>query len=415
MRVLRWSLLPCLLWSGIATAAQPLTLEECYQLALSRSEELAIQAEVIKATEGRFLQALAQALPTVSFVSTDKRQDGSGSSAFTLKNVPERKFTFSQPLFSGFKEFAAIAGSRDERRQRVAERERAELLLLVDVVEAFYLLREQQEDFKALEAIRVTLEERLNELRQRETLGRTRHSEVASAKAQLRRVEAERELVLGRIETARHLLEFLTGLPEVDVVTDAAEPLPKLEPVSAYLSQATERPDVRAAESAWKVAQHTVTIAKSELWPSVDLDGNYYTKRVGNASGVDWDVTLTVDVPIFQGGEAVGKVREESSQARQAHLRFEATMRQALREIDDLYSQTASSQERYLSLKRAHEASEESFRLQVEDYRVNLVNHLDVLQELQALQDARRDLINATYEMKRLYWRLQTAVGQGMA
>ncbi len=122
------------------SAETALTLPECYQLALKRSETIAINQELIKETEGRFRQALSTALPHVSFESTDKRQDGTGNSAFTLRNVPERKFTFTQPLFSGFKEFAAMAGSRAEHRQRIDEKVRAEQLLFTDVSDAFYLL-----------------------------------------------------------------------------------------------------------------------------------------------------------------------------------------------------------------------------------------------------------------------------------
>ena len=57
------------------------------------------------------------------------------------------------------------------------------------------------------------------------------------------------------------------------------------------------------------------------------------------------------------------------------------------------------------------EASERNYRLQVEDYRLNLVSNLDVLRTLQELQDARRDAIATAYEVKRLYWNLQAATG----
>jgi len=138
-----------------------LTLTECYQLALKRSEQLAIHAELIKEAEARFGQALSTTLPHVSFVSTDLWQDGSGESSFTLRHRPERGFNVTQTLFAGFKEFAALAGSRQERRQRREERARAEQLLLVDVANAFHLLLEQREDLAAQEAIRIALVDRL--------------------------------------------------------------------------------------------------------------------------------------------------------------------------------------------------------------------------------------------------------------
>ena len=113
-----------------------LTLADCYQMALKQSEEVAIHAEAIHEAEGRFKQSLSGILPHVSFYSSDKRQDGNGGSAFTLKHVPERKFTFSQPLFSGFKEFSAMRGAKAEKHQREQLKARAEQLLLVDVSDA---------------------------------------------------------------------------------------------------------------------------------------------------------------------------------------------------------------------------------------------------------------------------------------
>jgi len=407
---------PFVVWAAAEISPEPpsypLTLSECYALALWRSEEIAIQQEFLKETEGRFLQALSGLLPRASFAASHRQQDASGESAFKLKEVPERKFVFSQPLFSGFKEFAAMAGSRAERRQRTYEKVRAEQLLLVDVADAFYLLLEQREDLRALETIRSALLERLDELSARERLGRSRPSEVASAEAQLRRVEAEMERVRSQETIARQLLEFLTGLPRIEAITESAFAMPSLASEATYLAKADIRPDVRAAEEAWRVARHQVTIAQAKFWPSVGLESNYYTKRVGASEGVDWDVLLKVDVPIFQGGQNVGAVKESAAQARQARLRFLQTQRAAILDVRDGYTELRLAFARTDALKQALEAAEENYRLHVEDYRLNLVSTLDVLQALQELQDVRRDVIHVQHEAKRLYWRLQAAVGE---
>jgi len=392
--------------------ARLLTLADCFALALQRSEVVAIQQELIKENEGRFLQALSGALPRASFEASKKRQDGTGGSAFTLRDVPERKFVFSQPLFSGFKEFAAMAGARAERRQRRHEEARAEQLLFVDVSDAFYLVREQREDLAALEAIRAALIGRLEELADRERLGRSRPSEVVSAKAQLRRLEAEIELVRNREVTARQLLEFLTGLARVEGLADLEVSPPQLASENEYLAKASLRPDVRAAEEAWHVAKKEARVAQASFWPDVDVEGNYYTRRVGASSGVDWDVLLTVNVPLFQGGETAGAVRTASSEARQAKLRFEQTQREAALDIQDTYATLQAAMTRHAVLAKALDASEENYRLQQEDYRLSLVNNLDVLQALEELLTARRDVIHATYEIKRLSRSLQAAVGE---
>lgn len=389
-----------------------LTLQECYQLSLKRSETIAIDQELIKETEGRFLQALSTALPHVSFESSDKRQDGSGSSSFTLRHVPERKFAFSQPLFSGFKEFAAIAGSRAERRQRIQEKMRAEQLLFMDVADAFSLLLEQREDLGALDTSRLALVARLDELKERRRIGRSRATEVVTAEARLRRVEAELEQTRSSERISQHLLEFLTGLPRIGALTDPDASLPMVDPEEAYLAKAASRPDLRAAQEAWRVAEQAVRTTQGGLFPTVSMDGNYYVDRAGAAEDVKWDASLMVHVPLFQGGQATGAVKEASAQARQARLRYSQQQRSVELDIRDAYVRLDFALAIASAFQKALQAAEESYRLETEDYRLNLVSNLEVLQTLQALQDARRDHIRARFDAKRRYWQLRVATGE---
>ena len=389
-----------------------LTLAECFELALRRSEEIAIKQEILRENEGRFLQALSGALPRASFELSEKRQDGSGGSAFTLKDIPERKFVFSQPLFSGFKEFAAMAGARAERRQRTHERSRAEQLLFIDVSDAFYFLLEHQEDARALEAIRAALSERIDDLNAREQLGRSRPSEVASAESRLRQVEADIESARSDETVARQLLEFLTGLAPIDAVADPDPSVALLSGEAEYVGKAGQRSDVQAAHEAWRVAGKEVAIARAGFWPDVSVEGNYYTKRAGVAQDIDWDVLLKVDVPIFQGGETAGAVKQAKSRERQAKLRFEQTQREAALNIREMYAKLQGAVERTAALERALKAAEENARLQSEDYRLNLVSNLEVLEALELLQNARREVIHSRYETKRLDTQLHVAIGE---
>ncbi len=404
----------CAVGSGFAAdepAATALTLRDCYRLALRQSETIAIQRERLKETEGRFLQALSGALPRASFELSEKRQDGTGGSAFTLKEIPERKFILTQPLFSGFKEFAAMGASRAEHRQRGYEQARAEQLLLVDVSDAFHLLLERREERGALETTRTALAERIDELKARERLGRSRPSEVASASAQLRRVEANLERVRGEETTTRQLLEFLTGRAPIGAVSDEEPDVPPVASEDEYVGRVNARPDVRAVEEAWRASQNQVTIAWAKVFPTVNLESNYYTKRVGASSGVDWDVLLKVDAPLFQGGQAMGAVRESAAKAREAKLEFDRTKREATLDIRDTYAKWQAALAQHEAFNKALQAAEDNYRLQVEDYRHNLVNNLDVLQALQALEDARRDAIAARYAAKQRYWQLRAATG----
>ena len=394
-----------------AEAPQALTLADCYRLALKQSEEVALRAELINESEARFMQAFSGILPKFSFSSIDKWQDGNGGSAFTRRYLPERKFTLSQPLFSGFKEFAAMRGSHLEKDLRRLEKERAEQLLLVDVSDAYHLVVEQREDLRILDSIRETLRQRQEELEGREKIGRSRASERVAVQAQMYRVESDWELAQSREAVAVQLLGFLTGLDAVGDLQEPGPSLPAAQPEESYLTQAAGRADVKAAEQELKISQQRLSVARSGFFPTVDLDGNYYVDRSGAAKEVTWDTSLNVGVPIFQGGRARGENKEAESLLRQAEIRLQQARRAALHDVRDAYAQYDGTLARVRALTKALEATEESYQLEAQEYRLSLVSNLEVLATLQTLQDARRDLVNLLYEAHRAYWKLKTAAG----
>lgn len=388
-----------------------LNLKECYQRALQRSETIAVQEQVIEEARGRFLQAFSGILPEFSYVVSERYQDGSNQSGFSLSKVPERRFTFSQPLFSGFKEFAAIAAGGAEKRQREHELRRAQEILFVDVADAFYLYLVYQDEIDTLAVIHQALEDRIKELKERQELGRSRASEVASAQARLSRIKADLEQAQGDGEVARQLLEFLTG-DEVTSLIDEDLSADLTVEVSEYVSSGEKRADVLAVQEAWQAARKNITVARSGFFPEASVDGNYYQKRVGNSSGVDWDVTLSIDVPLFKGGENVGLLREAKSFAKQEELNYQRAKRQAVLEIQNAYTKFQVSSRREEALLTAYQAAEENYRLQLEDYSKNLVNNLEVLQALEDLQETRRAWMTAKSERKHLYWNLVVASGR---
>lgn len=390
-------------WGNIVHASQKLTLQDCYQLALKQSEKIAIQQEQIKEAEGRFFQALSGALPKASFNYSNKYAQGSG-------NEEESKFTFTQTLFSGFKEFAAMAAAKAQGRQYQAELKRARHLLFIDVSEAFYYYGFYQEDFKLSESIATALSERLEELKKRVDLGRSRASEFASAEAKLLRARADSERIRGQSNVARQLLEFLIGRPLEAGIRD--EEVLSFYPLSddqmAFFVE--KRPDVVAAKEAMSVSQKKITIARAGFFPTLSADGDYYTKKITPTSS-DWDATLKVSVPLFSGGDNVGKLKEASALARESELVLRQIRREALLEIHQAYENWQTAVKRQDALQKAVAAADKNFQLQAADYRLNLVNNLDVLQALTDLKDVRREFMSVDNEAKRLYWQFKVKTG----
>jgi outer membrane protein TolC len=225
----------------------------------------------------------------------------------------------------------------------------------------------------------------------------------------LRRAEAEAEQTRSDLGVARELLAFLTGKTILSVRDDLDVPMtPKTK--EELVSYVLGRADVLAAREAVTVAQKKVAVAQSGYWPSASVEGNSYTQKTTENTS-DWDVTLKLSVPIFQGTETLGKVHEASARAMQAELELSETTRRALMEIRQAYVQWESAYNRVAALQKAVDAVEENYQLQTADYRLSMVNNLDVLQALEDLHDIRRDHIDATTDLKRFYWNFKVKTG----
>lgn len=411
------------------TLPTPLTLDNCYELAMRRSETVAIRKELIREAEARFFEASSIFLGDVDFVFTDSIQkelkgevaadegDGdSGSGVRTTLNDPERlerKFVIRQPLFQGFKSIAGLTAYDSFKKQRTAEWRRAEQLLYQDVASAYFQILLHKNDIQIIDGILGLYQDRLKELEEREKIGRSRESELALARSRMKILEADLARARGALLFTIHLLEFLTGSPiEAEQITDSL-PLAERRELAACVAVASaKRPDVEASRQAVRTAWSQLLGAQSGFWPLVTLESNQYDRREGFQSDITWDVLFRAEVPLFRGGDNLGKFKVAVSKLKQAKLSYIESQRKAGLEVRQAYRAWETSFNRHQSLVEAVNASEENYRLQKEDYTRNLVNNLDVLASLEQLDETRREANRSRYAMNENYWRLQVATGE---
>ena len=400
-----------------AFASKSLSLDEAYRLALKRSESLAIQAEEIHKAQARFYRAFDYFLPTVSFEMTRFRQDVGKGRAGTSgidtgrRSTPTDKFTFSQPLFSGFKEFAAIQGSGADKAEQKFRLQRAKELLFVDVMESFYELLRIQKQAEILQDTQKLLQDRLKELEGRMRLGRSRESDGKSSTADLKLVEADLLEIKAAETTAKNLLEFYIGEALGERSLEDRRPDGPVSEISNTIGKVAARSDVRAEEQALIVAEKNVVAAQADLFPTVSLDGNYYTRRIGSQSGNDWDATVTFEVPVFEVGKTLGDIKEAVAGKDAAKFMAEESRRAAELDVKDSYERLRSSVLEEKALEEAALAAKENYDLLTEDYRHNLVNNLEVLDALRRYKDVQRRYHDSSYQNRKNYWKLQAALG----
>ena len=399
------------------------TLLDYYELALKRSETVAISKEAIEETEAEFLKAAGEFIGDADYKITSFRQDplstaegggGTGiSSNFFKTHRRERKWVFTQPLFQGFKSFAAIAAAGGLRKQRKEEEIRAEQLLFTDVALAFYNVLRQKRDLEIVEGIIKSYQERIEELTEREKIGRSRESELAKAISQMKSIESELAKVRGLFAIAQHVLGFLTGIEiKPEELKDTDLPDERILELLDYVQASENRSDVNAAKQAVKIARQGILSAQSELWPELALDSNVYNQRDGSQFNVDWDVLFTLNFPLGKGGTTLGNLKQAVSVWKQAKQTYSLTQRQALLDIQESYENWIASSHQTKALEEAREASQDSFNLQKSEYDNNLVSNMDVLDALNELYDTSRKANDVHYQMKENYWKLKVSIGE---
>lgn len=391
------SILFLVILSPMALGGEPLTLLNCYERALRHHEAVAIQEEEIRAAEGRYYQALGGALPHLTVIGSEFLQDTSGVASgdgeigqtFVRKSRPEVAINLKQPLFQGLREFRAIRGASADRKKTSHETTRAAQLLFSEVARAFLDVKHLESRTTITVSQKTVMQKRVAELREWSRLGKSRKSEVFATEAELAQTEAAVEGEKGQWAVARETFSFLTGIPPETPLSNIEDERQSLKSLEEYLGAAEGRPDVLAAGENEKLTKAKLEYFKGGRLPHLDLEGNYYPYRVGFQQEIDWDLLLTLNIPIFQGGAVRGEIREARARLKQAELGRSETRRRSELEIRSAYQELASSQKKERALKRASEKARETYEALVDEHRHGLADNLDVLQSARIWHEAR--------------------------
>ncbi len=401
-------LTPTCLW-----AEESFSLKDCFKAALKRSEVLATQQELVIQAEENYNRAWGAILPSINSSYSYFHKDAPGiiSSGNTESSAEQQIFKImaDQPLFRGFRDFAAVNSAKAFITAQEEARQWAGMQLYRDVAQTFYTCLAVQKDLHVLDNELDLYQKRIKELQDRLATGRSRITEVLTVQAAQAILKAQREQVLGQLEVAKEVLAFLTGLDQ-DIQLDDTDEVPfDIESLDSYQSELNARPDIMAARKNLEAFKSNVSVSKGAYLPSVDLISNYYVERPDLHKNGDWDVELAVTLPIFTGGISSSNVKTAESQKRQSEIQLSQVQRLALEEIRSLHHNLKTDLAQLASLQEAFNISEKNYKANAKDYEFNLVTNLDVLQALTAYEDTERSMEKIRYLAKIDYNKLEAS------
>lgn len=400
--------------------AQAVSLKQAFEAALSKTEGVPLAQSRLSQSQDRVSQAWGEMLPSLSLLGSYLKQNSTAStsgtaSAFTLPDQFNSRIVLTQPLFRGTGEYAAISMAKADRRAQEATLEQARVSLYASVATAYYGVLTREQDKANLETLIELTEQRVKDLQERSRIGRSREGEVLTAQAQVAVLKSQMQAARSALDQARDLFALNTGLArdsELEAPASKAPVNSSVGKLQDYLQHIEERPDLRALKDQLVLAEQQVSIARSGHFPTLDFTGNYYLRRTGVQSVVNWDVGVNFVVPIFQGGVVAAKLSEALGKKNEQELLLAQGRRTAENQIRNAFENTRAGLEQIEALEQATRIGERNYKKQVQDYRMGLVTNLDVLQALNTFQETKRSLDQIRFQTFSAWAGLQAAIGK---
>lgn len=414
-----------------ASERRPLTLRECYALAVERSEALGITAEELRKAEARYWQAVSAVLPQVDLIGTLRVQNNAGGSSSSSSSSGfdsdsggggpsgsgsrrdrwEGRLRVSQSIFSGFREFNLAGAAKAEARSQGALLKRRKETLFLDVSDLFHQLLSLERDQAVVRDLNATLEKRQAELKERVQLGRSRKGDLLAAETDLAGSQATLEELEGLAGATRELLAYLIGIPAGRFEVVPVRALPEAKSLEDYLWKAGERADITAAVESSVAAKRQVSAGYGAFAPTIAGEFNWLALEDPERDQ-EWNILVTAELPLFDGGLRAAQLKESKAALRQSQLNLSQVRRQAESDVRVAYNNFQSAARQFIRLQKAVDSAYQNYETQKRDYNLGRGSNLDVLGALQDYQGLKRRREGAEVQASANLFALMIAAGQ---
>lgn len=399
-----------------SAGVERLTLSEAVHMAIESHPAMGIARAGEEQASHAVGVARAAWFPTLSFTANATQYEEpvpvTPIHGFTLGLAPPFDETLAiyslnleYTLFDGGARMADMrrAGSQhDAARATLSGREQemiaATVRAYLGVLSAREILAAHDQRVAALEAERARVAKFFEE--ERAAKVEVLRAEAALSAAEAERVRAKASLDVATQELSRTIGEKDGTLETNDLVGVAlAENLPE-EVQAGDLRPAalSHNPSVRAAKFNFDTARAGLSLAKSAMWPKLQVVGNIFDQGDLSGNRVDeWKAGALLSFPLFTGGETWKRIAEARAAEQAAGESVRMAEYNLERELDRALAAFEEARARVESLDRAALASEEVAKIEKLMLEAGSGTQTDYLDAEAALVTARANLVEAQH------------------
>ena len=371
------------------------TLSEALATAYENNPSLRAQRAQLRATDEGLPEARAGWRPTV----TADGQAGvgttdNGTGAQDLQPLAYGLYA-TQPLYRGGRTTASVSRANNlilAERARLAS---VEQKILLQAATAYMDVARDQTLLDLNSRNEQVLARELNATEDRFQVGELTLTDVAQAKARLAGAVASRIKAMGDLQGSR--AEYLRIIGRA---AESPQPPPPLQGLPATLEETLSfseeaNPDVMAARHLEQASQDDILVARSEMLPTLSLNGQVEHREDFGSPGSEVDsaqVTARLSIPLYQGGGPSARVRRAKQVASQRRIQLDETQRAVRAQATASWEILAVAQARVTQFEAQVQANKTALEGTREQARVGSRILLDVLNAEQELLDAQVSL-----------------------
>lgn len=282
---------------------------------------------------------------------------------------------------------------------------KAQQSLIIRSTEAYLGVLRAQNNLESSIAEENAFKQQLDQTRQRFKVGLVANTDVQQAQAAYDLATVRRINDEGMLQTSFEALIVLTGkryqfiAPFVkDMPVTMPEPLDRESWVRMAL---TNNPDLNIKRAISESANYNAKAASAARYPTLNLSANYGRSHVSsdiNDNIQNDAIALSVQVPIYTGGQVSSKIREGYARLDFAKDDLRFTERQTEQQIRSAHIDTATTIHTVKARQQAIISAQSSLDAVRAGYEYGTRNIVDLLQAQQSLYSAKRDYGNSRYD-----------------
>ncbi len=400
---------------------ETLTLDQAMDYALKNNTDVQTQVEAIQVAKAQYIQARASILPQLNLTMEAERLDNLGVSTSSGTNADElfSTFSLSQPLFTFGKLGSAIKFERLAIQVEETQLEQTKQTITLSVTSVFYDVLLQQELIRVSEEALRNAEDHLKESKLRFNQGVNTQFDVTQAEVNVANQKPALISARNKLIQSQQNLNQLFNLPpntKIDVTgkLDYVEYLPDSE--KDWQIARDNRPDLKAQKLTVQQNEAELSLKHALHYPTIAANGDYtlQSNRYQGAPVYDftsWSANVTLTMPIFDGLNISGQVKQAKAALQQAQLSYEKTLLAVQTQVEQAILQIREQKELVDAAKEAIDLATLSLKMARLSYQNGRATTLDVTDAELSLTTAESNWAKALHDYSIALATLKNAMG----